>query len=187
MRKSAPPVSIELRPNAAWRRATCLAPLLCTLVVTLWLLDHLAKRGPHSDVADSLPQIILTIACWLLAVVIWLRLRRAARAHPSRSAPHHVHDGVTDMTAATLRWDGTGWQIDPGQGQTPVDIELQVRIDLGRWLLLQAQPWPGANGMTARHSACWMALARHDHAAAWHGLRCALYSPRPPHAPVHDR
>jgi hypothetical protein len=65
-----------------------------------------------------------------------------------------------------LRWDGATWHFD----DRPCD--LHVALDLGAWLLLSATPAGGRRQ--------WLALSRSDHPAAWHGLRCALYCPRPP-------
>jgi hypothetical protein len=65
-----------------------------------------------------------------------------------------------------LHWDGATWQLD----ERP--CELHVALDLGAWLLLSVTPGGGRRR--------WLALSRTDHPAAWHGLRCALYCPRPP-------
>jgi hypothetical protein len=186
MRHSAPAISVELTPDTLWRRVAWAMPLLAALIGTWWLVDQFGAGGPAgwSDPAHVVP-VMLTLACWLLGVFAGWRLRHTA-AQPGRPARHAVaHD--TAQAAATLCWDGAGWQLGQGDGTDLRAVDLQIKLDLGGWMLLLARPATTHSGRTTRGDGRWLALARCDHAGAWHGLRCALYSPRPPQPSPHDR
>lgn len=76
--------------------------------------------------------------------------------------------------AGALAWDGQAWRLDEEVGA------LRAMIDLDGLLLLRFAP--AGRGWRARR---WLLLRRpaadQGRAAAWHGLRAALYS-RPPAA-----
>jgi hypothetical protein len=71
-----------------------------------------------------------------------------------------------------LRWDGATWLCDDVPG------DARFMLDLDTWLLLRfvpasdALPW------------LWIAAARKASDGTWAPLRSALYSRRPPAAPV---
>jgi hypothetical protein len=65
----------------------------------------------------------------------------------------------------TLQWDGESWRIDGAPG------EVDVMIDLGRWLLLRFRPPAGA--------ALWLPVPAAEAGPAWHALRAALYARAP--------
>ena len=65
-----------------------------------------------------------------------------------------------------LRWDGQRWYL----GESPGD--LRVAIDPGPWMLLRFMP---SDSVRTR----WLPVQRRGLEAAWHLLRCAVYSPRP--------
>ncbi|WP_119153738.1 hypothetical protein [Caldimonas tepidiphila] len=81
-----------------------------------------------------------------------------------------------------LRWDGRDWHWrDAAEGQAQAcSGRLGVVADLGGWMLLRLQPSASRLPWHGR----WIALARRSHAAHWHALRCAVYSPTPA-APRH--
>lgn len=72
--------------------------------------------------------------------------------------------------ASSLRWTGRVWSLcTDGVEQSPTAV--RVRLDLGRWLLLEltgALPLPGRSG------ACWLLLPESDEPTRWHTLRVAL-------------
>jgi hypothetical protein len=70
----------------------------------------------------------------------------------------------------SLCWDGQAWHLDSASG------ELTMKIDLGFWMLLHFRPVPTG-------AARWLPVQRRGLEAQWHGLRCAVYSPRPPARP----
>ncbi len=65
----------------------------------------------------------------------------------------------------SLQWDGQRWTAD-GQPGT-----LQLMMDLGPVLVLRLHAEAG--------SQRWLAVGAREAGAAWHPLRCAVYS-RPP-------
>lgn len=73
-----------------------------------------------------------------------------------------------------LRWDGERWWLGAAAGGEPWPGEVSVALDLGDWLLLRFRP-----EATARSRARWLPAERAAMPADWHGLRCAVYSPRP--------
>jgi hypothetical protein len=68
---------------------------------------------------------------------------------------------------ASLQWDGQRWTVDGTPGT------LQLTLDLGLVLVLRLH----AEGGGTR----WLAVGAGEAGAAWHALRCAVYS-RPPRA-----
>ncbi|RVU44218.1 hypothetical protein EOE66_16110 [Rubrivivax rivuli] len=66
-----------------------------------------------------------------------------------------------------LQWDGQRWTADGTAGT------LQLMLDLGPVLVLRLH----AEGGGTR----WLAIGAGEAGAAWHALRCAVYS-RPPRA-----
>jgi hypothetical protein len=61
-----------------------------------------------------------------------------------------------------------------------ITISIEPALDLNAWLLLRCRVVADAGTPPSAHRrVCWLALSRARHADAWHGLRCALYSPRP--------
>ncbi len=61
-----------------------------------------------------------------------------------------------------LRWDGAAWSADAVSG------EVDVMLDLQRWLLLRFRPTQGGPR--------WLPVPGAEAGAAWHALRAALYS-----------
>ena len=75
-----------------------------------------------------------------------------------------------------LRWDGQAWHLS-GTGNSTAETpgEVTVAIDLGAWMLLRFKPAAHTGFLQAR----WLPVQRRGLEGPWHGLRCALYSPRP--------
>ena len=75
-----------------------------------------------------------------------------------------------------LRWDGQAWHLsDAGNSTAETPGEVAVAIDLGAWMLLRFKPV----AHTGLPQARWLPVQRRGLEGSWHGLRCALYSPRP--------
>jgi hypothetical protein len=68
-----------------------------------------------------------------------------------------------------LRWDGACWQWDGDEG------DMQVAIDLSRWMLLRFEASSGRRR--------WIAASRSATMGPWAALRAALYSRRPADPP----
>ncbi|MEX8519797.1 MAG: hypothetical protein AB3X44_14895 [Leptothrix sp. (in: b-proteobacteria)] len=81
-----------------------------------------------------------------------------------------------------LAWTGQHWAL-----QTPDAAlhdawpgTLQVRLDLGRWLLLEFMPLDTcAPRWHHQRPSIWLSASRRALPDQWHALRCAVYSPRP--------
>lgn len=81
------------------------------------------------------------------------------------------------LPPCSLRWDGQAWHLGPpgSVGAEPWPVELDVRLDLGAWMLLRVHSVaPGFPRAFA-----WLPLQRRGMPLQWHGLRCALFAPGP--------
>lgn len=116
-----------------------------------------------------------TIAAWIVfgdgtvpiaasAATVGFALAAAALALSAARSP-----------GARLRWNGARWQLgrDAGLPDDLVEGDVAVAIDLGVWMLLRfvADAVDGG-GVT------WLPVCRRGLEARWHGLRCAVFSPR---------
>lgn len=81
---------------------------------------------------------------------------------------------VARRPSLCLRWDGERWWLGPAAEGEPWPGEVSVALDVGDWLLLRFRP-----EATAHARPRWLPVERAAVPADWHGLRCAVYSPRP--------
>ncbi len=83
--------------------------------------------------------------------------------------------GLFRATPQHLSWNGRAWFLEPAGHIDPPACEGRVRvmIDAGVWLLLRFDV------VTSPCRVAWLAVARARQRPAWHGLRCAVYSPPP--------
>ena len=81
---------------------------------------------------------------------------------------------ATRRAPQRLGWDGEGWQLATAVAPAgePLAGTLRAMIDLDGFLLLRFE----AADSRAVH---WLPVQRRGHEAAWHALRCAVYSSRP--------
>ncbi|MEY4750631.1 MAG: hypothetical protein RIQ60_2845 [Pseudomonadota bacterium] len=170
MRRGAPPVSVKLKVDPSWRAIRQLVPTLSFLLTVAWWVDH----GLHGS-ADPLNLVGLSLTA-LAACALVLVCARALR----RSGQH-----ATELV--TLSWDGQRWQMRAHDGDDFSAVDLHIRLDFGRWMLLSCQHEAERSGSTTRSLPSWIALTRRQQPELWHPLRCALYSPRSPPPPLHDR
>ena len=93
-----------------------------------------------------------------------------------------------------LHWDGQQWIWNPAGADsgTPQRGQVEVVIDLGRWMLLKLVPALGDVGV--RQPGFWLPVQAAGLERHWHPLRCAVYSPTPaaaplaaPNSPSHER
>jgi hypothetical protein len=84
---------------------------------------------------------------------------------------------VCDVRPTRLRWDGQRWfaATTAVSGEPPTAVDLNVAIDLGRWMLLRLRRERAPRGA----ASTWLPAQRRGHEVHWHALRCAVYSPRP--------
>jgi hypothetical protein len=151
--RTAPALQVTLTNDAAWRVAHWLLAGLASAVLITW--------------AQLTARASLQWWPWAVAIPVCVSLLAITR-------PWRRHDPVQ------LRWDGQAWHAGPvgPAGSEPWSGQLTVALDLGAWMLMHLHaPNPPA-AMPA-----WLAVSRRSQPAAWHPLRCAVYSPRPQRAP----
>ena len=140
---------MTLRAFGIWYAGVGVLVLLGGAVVLGWWL---ALPAPASGVA--------TLGALLAAACLGAAVFAVRRVPPTR-----------------LHWDGQRWFVGVGgpESSDPSATDLTVAIDLGGWMLLRllrqdAPRW---------QRPLWLPAQRRGHAAQWHALRCAVYSPRP--------
>ena len=72
-----------------------------------------------------------------------------------------------------LRWNGFEWRLREEQRSQCIG-DVQIKIDLGSWLLLRFVPGESQPG-----GIRWLPMQRSGREAHWHLFRAAVYSPRP--------
>lgn len=120
----------------------------------------------------------LAVAAWLAGHMEWSSAARLAALACAGSCGAVLGRAAAGRQVTVwVRWDGERWWVDGAAGA------LQVRMDLGRWLLLlQHRP---ADGRASR----WLAVSFPRGADDMTLLRTALYSPppEPPPGALHVR
>ena len=151
--RAAPALEVVVSRFGAWRAGVRLVGGLATLVAIFWGIWH----GLTAGWLDAAPFVAASAAA--AAASLWAVARLAA------------------VPAFSLRWDGRAWHLGrpAAPAADPVSGEVQVAIDLGAWMLLRFD----SSVTAAEQSRYWLPLQRRGLEAAWHGLRCAVYSPRP--------
>ena len=151
--RQAPPVQVITSGGRAWRAMPVVLSALAAAVVTLWGAPWVALQVWPAFALSPWPLAISVLAALTTAVGVSLRT----------SAPSHH-----------LVWNGQAWLLNGQNGQ------VQVMLDVGRWLLLRFAPVPGPDTRAVRplnaQRRVWVAVPAADAGAAWHGLRAALYS-----------
>ncbi len=156
--RAAPALRVVVSRFGVWRGGVRSVGGLATVVAITWGAWH----GLTTGRPDAAPFLAGSAAAAALSV--WGVVRLSATA------------------AFDLRWDGLAWHLGrpSAPAADPIEGEVQVAIDLGGWLLLRFDSSP----MAEERSRYWLPLQRRGLETAWHGLRCALYSPRPVIAPA---
>jgi hypothetical protein len=85
--------------------------------------------------------------------------------------------GLWRVPAGVLAWDGGRWHFTAarGEGDQPMSGTLELRLDLGVWMLVRFV----CDDATCGPRVYWLP-AQKGRAAdpTWHRLRCAIYSPQ---------
>jgi hypothetical protein len=150
--RASPPFQASLHRFGIWRGAMLVLALLCVSTTVAWLATR-----------EQQPSILLLSATGLGCIVlVWTAVL------------------LGNAPAVCLRWDGQSWGLgrpdaDP---DTFVTGNLVVTIDLGPWMLLRFSPLMLATSRW-RPTSTWVPAQRLGVEPHWHGLRCAVYSPRP--------
>jgi len=156
--RAAPDIHVCVTRFGMWRAAVLAVGLFAAVAIVVWATQHMrvlswpAAVGQFAGSAAALVSIL-----WLTADLV-------------------------RVPAFQLRWDGLSWyfnRADPTSADAvagdPQAGDLSIAIDLGAWVLLRFTPGAPPAGARTR----WLPLQRHGLERQWHGLRCALYSPRP--------
>ena len=156
--RAAPDIHVCVTRFGAWRAAVSVIGLFAAAAIVAWVTQHMrALPWPAAAGQFAVGGVALVATLWLTA-------------------------GLARVSAFQLRWDGLSWYFNRGgltftDGATadPQVGELRIAIDLGAWVLLRFTPDAPSGGAHTR----WLPLQRRGLERQWHGLRCALYSPRP--------
>jgi drug/metabolite transporter (DMT)-like permease len=147
--RAAPPIEVALHRFGLWRAAILALAAASAGVVIAWV----ASRDDQQDAAVTLAAALLGALCIAMA---------AASARTE---------------ASLLRWDGMRWQLTRAArgAETALWGAVGISIDLGFWMLLRFVAESPAGG----RRVTWLPVQRRGLETQWHGLRCAVYSPRP--------
>ena len=147
--RAAPAIQVLLRQFGAWQAAIGSLLLIAELCLGGWLIGR--------EVQDVWHQVgVLIAALALLPLAGSLARTRVLQ----------------------LGWDGQGWTVQSlplVAGVAPIAGEITVAVDLGLWMLLRFRSHTRSRWSLPQ----WLPVQRRGVEAKWHGLRCAVYSPRP--------
>ena len=145
--RGSPAFQITLRNFSVWRVAVATIALGVVVVLAAWAVD----TAPQSQ-----PKTLAVLV--VIAAVLWLALR------------------LWQVPVGVLAWNGERWQFKAAhsEGSEWVDGSLEVRLDLGHWMLLRFVCEDGACAPRVR----WLPAQRDELDSNWHRLRCAIYSPQ---------
>ena len=156
--RAAPDVHVCVTRFGLWRAAVSAVGLFAAVAIVAWVTQHI-RALPWPAAAGQ-----FAVGGLAIASTLWLTV------------------GLAGVSAFQLRWDGLSWYFDRadptstgGVAADPQAGDLSIAIDLDTWLLLRFTPSTPPGDARAR----WLPLQRRGLERQWHGLRCALYSPRP--------
>jgi hypothetical protein len=145
--RASPPIEVRLHRFGAWHVAIATLGLVMVVAIARWM-----------------------VTVWGQAMPAVLALAAAATigGFVSLAACASVRSG-------TLQWDGVKWQWTCSRAASgaPVAGVLQIRIDLGFWMLLRfVADFPVGLGRVT-----WLPVQQRAIAGDWHALRCAVHGP----------
>jgi hypothetical protein len=146
--RAAPAFELDVAPGRRERAALAMIGGACAAVVAAWIWSHVdAAAGPAGRGATA-----------------WLALSAGAAVLGGwagwRLAPRDPH---------TLAWRQGQWTLCR-RAAVPCEGTVQVKLDLGGWMLLRFRP-------TADGAASWLAVSDRAAGPAWHPLRATLFAP----------
>ena len=150
--RASPPFQASLHRFGMWRGAMLVLALLGVSATVAWLATR-----------EEPPEYPLLVAAGLgCSLVVFIAV------------------SLSKVPPICLRWDGQTWHL----GQPGTDVEawasgnMSVKLDLGPWMLLRFRPATQAP-FRLPSRVKWIPAQRLGAEGHWHGLRCAVYSPRP--------
>ena len=158
--RAAPDIHVCVTRFGMWRAAVLTVGLFAAIVIVAWVAQYMrALPWPAAAGQFAVGTVAFVLTVWLTVALL-------------------------RVPAFQLRWDGLSWYFSPGYPTSadataaaadPQAGEVSIAIDLGTWLLLRFSPGTPPGDVRVR----WLPVQRHGLERQWHGLRCALYSPRP--------
>ena len=146
--RAASTLQVTLREFSAWHGALAALTTSVVIVLTAWALH---PGRPQSSSMLLLAGAAIAVALHL-AAVLWR------------------------VPAVRLGWNGESWQLKLAQAELaePLAGRLEVRLDLGNWMLLRFVPDPES----ADQPAIWLPVQRGAPDLNWHELRSVIFSPQ---------
>ena len=146
--RAAPAFEFDVAPARRERVALAMIGGACTAVVAAWIWSLVdATAGPAGR--GAMAWLALSVGATVLGG--WAGWRLAPRE------------------PRTLAWRQGQWTLCR-RAAAPCEGTVQVKLDLGGWMLLRFRP-------TADSAASWLAVSDHDAGLAWHPLRATLFAP----------
>jgi len=152
--RSAPAFELHVVPGRGERLVLTLLGSACAAVSAAWAWSHIDALAAPAGHGASAALAVLAGAATAGGLLGW----RWAPRNPAR-----------------LAWQQGRWSLAAPTGE-PVAGQVQVRIDLGSWLLLRFVPTGGA-------PVSWLAIGRRRAGPSWHALRATLFAPGTAGAP----
>jgi hypothetical protein len=148
----APALMLTLRPDPLWRNGLRVggASGLCTALG--WLAWHATQVGTP---APGWPMLAVAAVSVIPSLQLLVRSRATT---PARTLSWQPAQALWTLQTTT-----------PDAASAPRSGRIDCMVAGQDWLLLR-HAGPGI-------PAAWIPLSRHTHAAEWHALRCAVFSP----------
>ena len=149
--RAAPAFELDVRPGLPVRAVLAMIGGACAAAVGAWTWSHIdAAAGPAGR--GAVGWLAVSLGAAMLGG--WLGWRLAPRT------PH------------TIAWHQGQWTLCQCAA-APRAGTVQVKLDVGSWMLLRFRP-AGAGPTT------WLAVSNSDAGPAWHALRATLFAPGVP-------
>ena len=156
--RAAPDIHVCVTRFGIWRAAVVTVGLFAAVVIVAWVAQHMrALPWPAAAGQFAVGALAFVLTVWLTA-------------------------GLVNTSAFQLRWDGLSWYFNrwnptsaDATAADPQAGDVSIAVDLGSWLLLCFSHSNPLGDVRVR----WLPVQRQGLERQWHGLRCALYSPRP--------
>jgi hypothetical protein len=146
--RAAPAFELDVAPGRRERAALATIGGACAAALAAWIWSHVdAAAGPAGR--GAMAWLAVGVGATMLGG--WAGWRLAPRD------PH------------TLAWRQGQWTLRQ-HSAAPCEGTLQIKLDLGGWLLLRFRSAAGG-------AASWLAVSDSDAGPAWHPLRATLFAP----------
>lgn len=153
----APALTLTLQPDPVWRNTLQIGGGIGLLVSLGWLGWH----GVHTGALNA-----MGLACAVLSAIPGIVL--FWQATTTRTTP----GGTLSWQPACGLWQLQPAAVDVSCSPPPPHRGRIVCMVAGQdWMLLRH------TGSGSGRASTWLPLSRRAHAAQWHALRCAVFSP----------